>query len=84
MDEAESVDELFAGRHVDRNVIFLCVSWYLRCKLRLRDLIEMMAERGLSLHRQPSYDGSGTTSRSSKRWCRYARAPDLRRNLLKS
>jgi transposase-like protein len=40
---------LFAGRHFDRDVIILCVRWYLRYKLSLRDLVEMMAERGLSL-----------------------------------
>lgn len=43
------MDELFAGRHFDRDVIVLCVRWYLRYKLSLRDLVEMMAERGLSL-----------------------------------
>ncbi|MEW9586895.1 IS6 family transposase [Paraburkholderia sp. DGU8] len=37
------------GRHFDREVIVLCVRWYLRYKLSLRDLVEMMAERGLSL-----------------------------------
>ena len=42
-------EELFAGRHFDREVIILCVRWYLRFKLSLRDLVEMMAERGLSL-----------------------------------
>jgi len=30
-------------------VILLCVRWYLRYKLSLRDLVEMMAERGLRL-----------------------------------
>ncbi|WP_429334559.1 IS6 family transposase [Paraburkholderia sp. 35.1] len=45
----KSLDELFAGRHFDRDVIILCVRWYLRYKLSLRDLVEMMAERGLSL-----------------------------------
>ena len=43
------LDELFEGRHVDREVIVLCVRWYLRFKLSYRDLVEMMAERGLSL-----------------------------------
>jgi hypothetical protein len=45
----ESLEELFAGRHFDREVIILCVRWYLRLKLSLRDLVEMMAERGLSM-----------------------------------
>ena len=37
------------GRHFDREIIVLCVRWYLRYKLSLRDLVKMMAERGLSL-----------------------------------
>src|SRR3984885_9394109 len=41
-----SVDELFKGRHFDREIIVLCVRWYLRYKLSFRDLVEMMAERG--------------------------------------
>jgi transposase-like protein len=49
MGKLKSVDELFAGRHFDREVIILCVCWYLRFKLSLRDLVEMMAERGLSM-----------------------------------
>jgi transposase-like protein len=44
-----SVDELFKGRHFDREIIVLCVRWYLRFKLSFRDLVEMMAERGISL-----------------------------------
>jgi transposase-like protein len=45
----KSMDELFEGRHFDREVIILCVRWYLRYKLSLRDLVEMMGERGLLL-----------------------------------
>ena len=38
------------GRHFfDREIIVLCVRCYFRYKLSLRDLVEMMAERGLSL-----------------------------------
>src|SRR6202046_1351837 len=43
------VNELFEGRHFDREIIVLCVRWYLRFKLSYRDLVEMMAERGLSM-----------------------------------
>jgi len=43
------LDELFEGRHFNREIIVLCVRWYLRFKLSFRDLVEMMAERGLSL-----------------------------------
>jgi transposase-like protein len=49
MSKLKSMEDLFAGRHFERNVIILCVRWYLRYKLSLRDLVEMMAERGLSL-----------------------------------
>jgi transposase-like protein len=45
----QSMDELFKGRHFEREIIVLCVRWYLRFKLSLRDLVEMMAERGLAL-----------------------------------
>jgi transposase-like protein len=44
-----NMDELFKGRHFDREIIVLCVRWYLRYKLSFRDLVEMMGERGLSL-----------------------------------
>ena len=49
MSQLSSFEELFAGRHFDREVIILCVRWYLRYKLSFRDLVEMMAERGLKL-----------------------------------
>ncbi|WP_433966419.1 hypothetical protein [Tunturiibacter gelidiferens] len=41
--------ELFAGRHFDRKILVLCARWYLRYKLSLRDLVEMMAELGLDI-----------------------------------
>ena len=40
---------LFQGRHFQDHVIVLCVRWYLRYCLTLRDLEEMMMERGLSV-----------------------------------
>jgi transposase-like protein len=49
MAKLKTVEELFKGRHFDRDVVILCVRWYLRFKLSLRDLVEMMAERGLSM-----------------------------------
>jgi putative transposase len=42
-------DAVFKGRHFDRSVILLCVRWYLAYSLSLRDLEEMMAERGISV-----------------------------------
>jgi transposase-like protein len=40
------VDELFEGRHFDREIIVLCARWYLHFKLSSRDLVKMMAEGG--------------------------------------
>ena len=75
MCKLKTVAELFEGRHFDRGVIIRCVRWYLRFKLSLRDLVEMMAERGLSMahttimrwvqHYAPEFE---------KRWRRFARA----------
>jgi hypothetical protein len=42
-----SMDDLFKGRHFEREIIILCVRWYLRFKLSFRDLVEIMAERGM-------------------------------------
>ncbi|MDH6232249.1 hypothetical protein M2281_002847 [Mesorhizobium soli] len=38
---------MFSGRHFERSVILLCVRWYLAYNLSLRNLEEMMAERGI-------------------------------------
>src|SRR5262249_17743245 len=43
------LDDLFEGRHFDREIIVLCVRWYPRFKRSFRDLAEMMAERGVSI-----------------------------------
>jgi transposase-like protein len=74
MSKLKSIEELFVGRHFDREVIIVCVRWYLRFKLSLRDLVEMMAEQGLSLahttimrwvqHYAPEF---------VKRWSRFGR-----------
>ena len=69
------LDELFEGRHFDREIIVLCVRWYLRFKLSFRDLVEMMTERGLLMahttimrwvhHYVPEFE---------RRWNRFARS----------
>ena len=68
------LEELFEGRYFDREIIVLCVRWYLRVKFSFRDLAEMMAERGLSIahttimrwihHCAPEFE---------RRWNRFAR-----------
>jgi transposase-like protein len=49
MGKGKDLEGLFDGRHFDREIVVLCARWYLRYTLSLRDLVEMMAERGLSL-----------------------------------
>ena len=41
--------QMFKGRHFDRSLILLCVRWYRTYGLSLRDLKEMMAERGINI-----------------------------------
>ena len=69
------MDELFKGRHFDREIIVLCVRWYLRYKLSFRDLVEMMAENVDSPWRTRRSCVEFNTMRpnSKKRWNRFAR-----------
>jgi transposase-like protein len=65
---------LFHGRHFDHSIIILCVRWHLTYKLSYRDLVKMMAERGVDVshttilrwvqHYLPEF---------KKRWLRYDR-----------
>jgi transposase-like protein len=75
MSKLRNIDKLFEGRHFDREVIVLCVRWYLRYKLSLRDLVEMMSERGLSLaHATIMRWVKRFTPEFVKRWNRFAAA----------
>jgi transposase-like protein len=68
------LDELFKGRHFEREIIILCVRWYLRFKLSFRDLVEMMAERGLSLvHTTIMRWVQSFVPEFERRWSRFAR-----------
>jgi transposase-like protein len=68
-----SIEELFKGRHFDREIIILCVRWYLRFKLSFRDLVEMMAERGIDLaHTTIMRWIQRYTPELVKRWDRFA------------
>jgi transposase-like protein len=49
MSKLKIAEELFKGRHFERGIVILWVRWYLRYTLSLRDLVEMMAERSLSM-----------------------------------
>jgi hypothetical protein len=47
MERFVPIEDLFRGRHFDRQIIVLCVSWCRSFKLSLRDLVIMMADRGI-------------------------------------
>ena len=73
MIKRKGLEGLFDGRHFDGEIIILCVRWYLRYKLSLRDLVEMMAERGLSLaHTTILRWVRRYTPEFVKRWNRFA------------
>ena len=65
---------LFLGRWFEDQIIILCVRWYLDFKLSYRDLVRMMADRGIAvshttimrwvLHYTPEFE---------KKWKRHAR-----------
>jgi transposase-like protein len=75
MGKLKVVEKLFKGRHFDRGIVILCVRWYLRFKLSLRDLVEMMAERGLSMaHTTIMRWVQRYAPEFEKRWRRFARA----------
>jgi len=75
MSKLVDIDRLFNGRHFDREVIVLCVRWYLRYKLSFRDLVEIMAERGLSLaHTTIMRWVKRFTPEFLKRWDRFAKS----------
>ena len=40
---------MFKARQFDQSVILLCVRWYLAYSLSLRNMDEMMTERGISV-----------------------------------
>ena len=65
---------LFRGRHFDRVIIILCVRWYITYKLSYRDLVEMLAERGVLLsHTTILRWVQYYVPEFEKRWRRYAR-----------
>jgi transposase-like protein len=75
MGEPTSARELFKGRHFDHEIIVLCVRWYLTFKLSSRDLVQMMAERGIVLaHTTILRWVQRYVPDFEKRWNHYARS----------
>ncbi len=42
-------DPIYRKRAFDADIIELCVRWYITYRLSYRDLVEMMAERGVKV-----------------------------------
>jgi transposase-like protein len=62
------------GRHFDQEIIVLCVRWYLGYKLSSRDLVQMMAERGIALtHTTILRWVQRFVPEFEKRWSQYSR-----------
>ena len=73
MTEPISAQDLFKGRHFDQEIIVLCVRWYLAFKLSSRDLVQLMAERGIGLaHTTILRWVQRYVPEFEKRWNRYA------------
>jgi transposase-like protein len=65
---------VFKGRHFDGQIIILCVTWYTSFKLSLRDLVIMMADRGILVtHTTILRWVQRYLPEFEKRWRRYAR-----------
>ena len=74
MSRFDPVEELFAGRHFEADIVVLCVRWYLSFKLSYRDLVSMMNERGIEMaHTTILRWVQHYTPEFEKRWKRYAR-----------
>src|SRR6267143_1759183 len=74
MPTRQAVVDQFKGRHFDREIIVLCVRWYLSFKLSSRDLLQIMSERGIALaHTTILRSVQRYVPEFEKRWNRYAR-----------
>jgi transposase-like protein len=47
-------DPIYRRRPFDADIIELCMRWYVTYRLSYRDLVEMMAERGIEFARGSS------------------------------
>ena len=74
MQRFNPIETVFKGRHFDGQIIILCVAWYTSFKLSLRDLVIMVAERGISVtHTTILRWVQRYLPEFEKRWRRYAR-----------
>ena len=74
MTKAITRDTIYRRRRFQPEIIELCVRWYLTYRLSYRDLVEMMAERGITVsHSTVLRWVQRYVPEFEKRWGRYAR-----------
>jgi transposase-like protein len=67
-------DPIYRRRRFDADIIELCVRWYITYRLSYRDLVAMMAERGVSVSHTTIYRWViRYVPEFEKRWNRFAR-----------
>jgi transposase-like protein len=74
MSKAIARDPIYRRRRFQPQIIELCVRWYLSYRLSHRDLVEMMAERGVVIsHSTILRWVQRYVPEFEKRWFRYSR-----------
>lgn len=58
-------DPIYRRRVFDADINQLCVRWYITYRLSYRDLVELMAERGVSVAHLPGGGQAGQDGRFS-------------------
>jgi transposase-like protein len=67
-------DPIYRGRRFQPEIIELCVRWYLTYRLSYRDLVEMLAERGVIVSHTSIYRWvQQYVPEFERRWSRYAK-----------
>jgi transposase-like protein len=71
-------DPIYRGRRFQPEIIELCVRWYLTYRLSYRDLVEMLAERGVIVSHTSIYRWvQQYVPEFERRWSRYAKPVHL-------
>lgn len=77
MTKAIPRDPIYRGRRFQSEIIELCVRWYLTYRLSYRDLVAMMAERGVTLSHTTVFRWvQRYVPEFERRWSRYAKPVD--------
>src|SRR5258705_6123594 len=75
MTRSAARDAIYRGRVFDAEIIELCVRWYITYRLSYRDLVAMMAERGVNIsHTTIMRWVIRYVPEFEKRWNRFARS----------